>query len=199
MTAVAPETEAGKEVRLDLEGMTCASCVRRIERKLNKLDGVDATVNFATEQATVHCDPSVTVEDLVSAVESAGYHAHLVPESGAHDHHDEPVAVLRRRLAVAATLTAPLAALAMLPPLQFPGWEWVALFLATPVVFWSGIGFHRAALQSARHLAATMDTLISIGTLAAYLWSVVVLLGVGDADTYFEVAAVITTLILLGR
>jgi Cu+-exporting ATPase len=107
--------------------------------------------------------------------------------------------VLRWRLAVAVALTAPLAAIAMIPPLQFQGWEWVALVLATPVVFWSGIGFHRAALQSARHLAATMDTLISIGTLAAYLWSVVVLFGGIDADTYFEVAAVITTLILLGR
>jgi len=199
MSAVAPETEAGKEVRLDLEGMTCASCVRRIERKLNKLDGVDATVNFATEQATVNWDSSVTVEDLVSAVEAAGYHARPVTESGVHDHHDEPIVVLRRRLAVAVALTAPLAALAMIPPLQFQGWEWVALVLATPVVFWSGIGFHRAALQSARHLAATMDTLISLGTLAAYLWSAVVLLGGVDADTYFEVAAVITTLILLGR
>src|SRR3990172_8945213 len=101
MTSVAPETEAGKEVRLDLEGMTCASCVRRIERKLNELDGVEATVNFATEQATVQCDASVKVEDLVSAVEAAGYHAHPVSESGAHHHHDEPIVVLRRRLAVA--------------------------------------------------------------------------------------------------
>ena len=199
MTVVVPEPKTDKEVRLELEGMTCASCVRRIERKLNKLDGVEATVNFATEQATVHCDPSVTVDDLVAAVEAAGYHAHPVADSGAHHHHDEPIAVLRRRLTVAVTLTAPLVALAMIPPLQFQGWEWVALFLSTPVVFWSGIGFHRAALQSARHFAATMDTLISIGTLAAYLWSAVVLLGGIDADTYFEVAAVITTLILLGR
>ena len=193
----ATETPA-KEVRLDLEGMTCASCVARIERKLNKLDGVEASVNFATEQATVRCDPSVTVDELVSAVEAAGYHAHPVEESG-HHHHDEPVAVLRSRLAVAISLTAPLALIAMVPPLQFTGWEWVALALATPVVFWCGLGFHRAALQSARHLAATMDTLISIGTLAAWLWSTVVLFGGLDADTYFEVAAVITTLILLGR
>ena len=199
MTALAPEKRADKEVRLDLEGMTCASCVRRIERKLNKLEGVEATVNFATEQATVRCDQAVAVEDLVSAVEAAGYHAHPVDESGGHHHHDEPIAVLRRRLVVAVALTAPLAALAMIPQLQFRGWEWVALVLSTPVVFWSGIGFHRAALQSARHLAATMDTLISIGTLAAYLWSAVVLVGGLDADTYFEVAAVITTLILLGR
>jgi P-type Cu+ transporter len=187
-----------KEVRLDLEGMTCASCVARIERKLNKLGGVEASVNFATEQATVHCDQSVAVDDLVSAVEAAGYHAHPVEEGG-HHHHDEPIAVLRRRLAVAVALTVPLALVAMVPALQFTGWEWVALAFATPVVFWSGIGFHRAALQSARHLAATMDTLISIGTLAAWGWSTVVLVGGLEEDTYFEVAAVITTLILLGR
>jgi len=193
------ESDAVKEVRLDLEGMTCASCVSRIERKLNKLDGVEATVNFATEQATVHCDESVTVDDLVSAVEAAGYHAHPLDDSGPHHHHDESAAALRRRLLVAVALTTPLAALAMIAPLQVTGWEWVALLLATPVVLWSGSGIHRAALQSARHLAATMDTLISIGTLAAYLWSAVVLIGGIDADTYFEVAAAITTLVLLGR
>ena len=188
-----------QEVRLDLEGMTCASCVARIERKLNKLDGVEASVNFATEQATVRCDPAVTVDELVSAVESAGYHARPVDDAGAHQHDDEPIAVLRRRLVVAVALTVPVALLAMVPSLQFTGWEWLALALSTPVVFWSGLGFHRVALQSARHLAATMDTLISIGTLAAWLWSAVVLVGGLDADTYFEVAAVITTLILLGR
>ncbi len=198
-TATREGRGALKEVRLDLDGMTCASCVSRIERKLNKLDGVEATVNFATEQATIHCDESVRVDDLVSAVEGAGYHAHPADDSGAHHRYDESAAVLRRRLVVAVALTAPLAALAMVPALHFAGWEWVALALATPVVFWSGAGFHRAALQSARHLAATMDTLISIGTLAAYLWSAVVLVGGIEADTYFEVAAVITTLILLGR
>ena len=188
-----------KELRLDLEGMTCASCVARIERKLNKLDGVDASVNFATEQATVHCDQSMSVADLVSAVEAAGYHAHPVDSAAGHHHHDEPIAVLRRRLAVAVALTTPLVVVAMVPALQFTGWEWVAFALATPVVFWSGIGFHRATLQSARHFAATMDTLISIGTIAAWGWSTVVLMGGLDEDTYFEVAAVITTLILLGR
>jgi Cu+-exporting ATPase len=191
------------EVRLELEGMTCASCVARIERRLNKLEGVDATVNFATEQATVRHDPSVTVDDLVSAVEAAGYGARPVlpadDDSTGHHHHEEAASVLRRRLVVAIALTAPVAVLAMVSPLQFSGWEWLALVLATPVVFWSGAGFHRAALQSARHLAATMDTLISLGTLAAWLWSTVVLLGSLDADTYYEVAAVITTLILLGR
>ncbi len=202
----ATDSHGTRELRLDLEGMTCASCVSRIERKLNKLDGVEATVNFATEQATVRCDPSVTVDDLVGAVEAAGYRAH--PSAPAHDvhtasaghhHHDEPATVLRRRLVAAIALTTPVVLLAMVPPLQFTGWEWVAFVLSTPVVFWSGAGFHRAALQSARHAAATMDTLISMGTLAAWLWSTVVLVGGLDADTYFEVAAVITTLIVLGR
>src|SRR5262245_16791322 len=195
MTAATEENT----LRLDLEGMTCASCVSRIERKLNKLDGVEASVNFATEQATVVCDPSVAVDDLVSTVEAAGYHARPADEHAGHQHHNEPVAVLRRRLTVAIALTAPLALIAMVPPLQFAGWEWVALALATPVVFWAGSGFHRAALQSARHFAATMDTLISMGTLAAWTWSAVGFVGGLDADTYFEVAAVITTLILLGR
>jgi Cu+-exporting ATPase len=190
------------EVRLDLEGMTCAACAARIEKRLNRLDGVEASVNFATEQATVHCDPSVTVDALVGAVESAGYHAHPAAPAheahGAHDH-DEPVPALRRRLVAAVALSVPLALVAMVPSLQFEGWEWLALALATPVVFACGAGFHRAAWNAARHGAATMDTLISIGTLAAWLWSVVVLVSGLDAETYFEVAATVTTLILLGR
>ncbi len=191
-----------KEVRLDLEGITCASCVNRIERKLNKLEGVDASVNFATERATVRCDHTVTVYDLVAAVEAAGYHAHPVTESRAasgHHHHEESAAVLRLRLVVAVALTVPITLMVMVEPLRFPGWEWAALVLSTPVVFWSGAGFHRVALQGARHLTATMDTLISMGTLAALLWSTVVLVGGLEEDTYFEVAAVVTTLILLGR
>jgi Cu+-exporting ATPase len=187
-----------KEVRLDLEGMTCASCAARIEKKLNKVDGVEATVNFATEQATVHCDPAVPVAALIGAVDSAGYTARVSTAAHGHDH-DEPARVLWRRLVVAIVLSVPIVLLAMVPPLRFSGWDWVALVLSTPVVFWSGIGFHRAAAKSARHFAATMDTLISIGTLAAWLWSTVVLVARLDADTYFEVAAVITTLILLGR
>jgi P-type Cu+ transporter len=185
-----------QKVRLELEGMTCASCVNRIERKLNKLDGVEATVNFATEQATVRYDAPVTVDELVGAVEAAGYGARPVTAGTGHE---EESGVLTLRLAVAAALTAPLVLLAMVPALQFSGWEWAALGLATPVVFWSGLGFHRAALASARHAAATMDTLISIGTLAAWGWSAVVLLAGVEEETYFEVAAVITTLILLGR
>ncbi len=107
--------------------------------------------------------------------------------------------MLTRRLVVAVALSVPVALLAMVPPLRFSNWEWVALVLSTPVVFYSGLGFHRAALRSARHGAATMDTLISLGTIAAWLWSTVVLFGALDTDTYFEVAAVVTTLIVLGR
>ncbi len=193
--AEAPPRER-QEVRLDLEGMTCASCVARIERKLNKVEGVEATVNFATEQATVHHDPSVSVDELVRVVEAAGYHAS--PASDFTHRHDDAVP-LATKLVAAIALTVPVALLAMIPPLQFSGWEWAAFALATPVVLWAGSSFHRAALQSARHLEATMDTLVSIGTLAAWAWSAVVLVAGLDADTYFEVAAVITTLILLGR
>src|SRR5215213_7707180 len=200
-TATATRADPSAEVRLDLEGMTCASCAARVERKLNDLDGVEATVNLATEQATVHRQAEVPLDRLVAAVEAAGYGAQVARPAGEVDkhHHDEPLDVVKRRLALAALLTLPVALLAMVPPLQFDGWEWAALALSTPVVFYSGFSFHRAALKSARHLAATMDTLISLGTLAAWTWSAVVLLGSLDADTYFEVAAVVTTLILLGR
>ncbi len=186
------------EVRLDLDGMTCASCAARIEKKLNKLDGVEATVNFATEQATVRSAAPVPVDALIGAVHTAGYGAREAAPLQLH-HHEEAIELLRRRLVFAIALTIPLSFLALVPPLRFPGWGWVALALSTPVVVWSGSAFHRAALRSARHLAATMDTLISIGTLAAWLWSTVVLLGSLDAETYFEVPAVITVLVLLGR
>jgi P-type Cu+ transporter len=195
VTSAAPE--APTRLQLGLEGMTCAACAARIEKKLNKLEGVEAAVNFATEEAAVRYDAAeVAVDDLIAAVESAGYRARVGSEPSDTE---ERARALRTRLAVSAALTAPLAALAMLPPLQFEGWEWLALALATPVVFWAGFGFHRAALANARHLAATMDTLISIGTLAAWAWSAVALVAVDDAETYFEVAGVITTLVLLGR
>jgi Cu+-exporting ATPase len=204
--ATATRTEQTVERRLDLEGMTCASCAARIEKKLNKLDGVAATVNYATEQATVHCDPDLPVERLLAAIESAGYGAHPARAAGAAPAHPEPghhqeesFRVLTRRLTVAVVLTVPVALLAMVPPLRFAGWEWLALVLSTVVVFYCGIGFHRAALRNARHGAATMDTLISLGTLSAWLWSTVVLVGGVATDTYFEVGAAVTTLILLGR
>ena len=186
-----------ERVRLDLEGMTCASCAARIERKLNKLDGVEATVNYATEEAAVTYDPSaVSVDNLIATVEAVGYRAALPAET---TRARDPAEAIRTRLAVALLLTAPLTAVAMIPQLQFDGWEWLALALATPVVFWCGLGFHLATLLNARHAAATMDTLISVGTLAAWTWSVIVLVGGIDAHVYFEVAAVITTLILVGR
>jgi P-type Cu+ transporter len=180
--------------RLPIEGMTCASCATRIQRGLNKLEGVEATVNYATEEAAVAYDPAqVAEDDLVHAVEAAGYRvrAQAVDEDAAAD--------LRRRLVVAVALTIPVALIAMVPPLGFGGWEWVAGALASPVVFWCGWPFHRGAFQNLRHRSASMDTLISIGTLAAWGWSAVVLIVGLDADTYFEVGAVITTLILLGR
>jgi len=194
---MATATEAPERIDLALQGMTCASCAGRIERKLNKLEGVQATVNYATEQAAVSYDPTqVAVTDLIHAVEAAGYRA----RSAAEVHEEESRArTLAVRLVAAAILTTPLTAVTMIPPLQFAGWEWFAAALSTPVVFWAGFGFHRAAVLNLRHLSATMDTLISIGTLAAWIWSFVALVAVEGASMYFEVAAVITTLILLGR
>ncbi len=177
--------------------MSCASCAGAIERRLNGLDGVDATVNFATGRATVRCEPPVPVAELVAAVESIGYGAH--PAGTATHDHDDPLDVLARRLALAAVLTVPVVLLAMVPSLRFSGWEWVALALSTPVVLVAGRGFHRSALRSARHGSAGMDTLISLGTLSAWGWSAVVLAAGLSTGTYFEVAATVTTLILLGR
>jgi P-type Cu+ transporter len=183
------------EITLELEGMTCASCASRIERRLNELEGVQASVNLATERAAVSYDgSSIAVEDLVAAVTDAGYGASLADRG-----HEEPRSSLRSRLLVALALTVPLTVLAMVPLLSFDGWEWLALALSTPVVFWAGLPFHRAALVNLRHGAVTMDTLVSLGTLAAWTWSVVGLVFVDGVDTYFEVAGVITTLILLGR
>jgi Cu+-exporting ATPase len=193
---------AEREVRLRIDGMHCASCAARVERGLNRVDGVSASVNYLTEQATVRCPPGVEVEQLVGAVESAGYLAHPAghDHGGGHHHHDgEPAGVVRRRLAVAVVLSVPVVLMGMIPALHVSGWQWASLALATPVVFFSGWGIHRSAINSARHGVAQMDTLITLGTLAAWSWSVVVLVAGLDADTYFEVAAVVTTLILVGR
>jgi Cu+-exporting ATPase len=183
------------EITLELEGMTCASCAGRIERGLNDLEGVQASVNLATEKAAVRYDESsLDVDALLAAVEAAGYRA-----SPAGVRQDEQRDTVRTRLALAAALTVPLALVAMVPPLQFDGWEWLAFALATPVVFVAGWPFHRAAVRNLRHHAVTMDTLVSLGTLSAWTWSTAALLFAEGADTYFEVAGVITTLILLGR
>jgi Cu+-exporting ATPase len=183
------------EITLELEGMTCASCAGRIERGLNDLEGVQASVNLATEKAAVRYDESsLDVDALLAAVEAAGYRA-----SPAREREDEQRDTVRTRLALATALTVPLTLVAMVPPLQFDGWEWLAFALATPVVFVAGWPFHRAAVRNLRHRAVTMDTLVSLGTLSAWIWSTAALLFAEGADTYFEVAGVITTLILLGR
>ncbi len=191
---------------LQLTGMSCASCAARIERGLNDLDGVQATVNFAVERAHVEHGPQVSQHDLIHAVESTGYHASVVAHSGHggnHMDHDVPAEQLRPRLIASAVLAVPVVALSMVMPWQFSGWVWVVLALTTPIVFWGGYPFHKAALNSARHGASTMDTLVSLGTLAAYLWSLyAVLTGAashGHGHVYFEVAAAVTVFLLAGR
>jgi P-type Cu+ transporter len=209
---------ATERLELPIEGMTCASCAARIERRLNRLDGVTASVNYATEKATVEYDPAqVSTAALVEAVEDAGYSAHLEHTATAGSGEDS-AAALRRRASVAAVLALPVLLLSMLPALQFTYWQWVALALATPVVLWAGRPFHAAAWKNLRHGAATMDTLISLGTLADWGWSVVALCfldagaagmkmrfelvparNAGTGQIYLEVAAVVTTFLLTGR
>ncbi|MPY84291.1 MAG: heavy metal translocating P-type ATPase [Actinophytocola sp.] len=219
---------ATADVELAIQGMTCASCANRIERKLNKLDGVHATVNYATEKASVSYPAGLDPETLLDTVSVAGYAATL-PEpkreddavDGAAGWHDDKAATetraARDRLLISAALSVPVILLAMVPALQFTYWQWISLALASPVVVWGGFGFHRAALKNLRHGTATMDTLISMGTIAAYLWSLYALLwggagmpGMthpfeltvqrgGSASLYLEVAAGVTTFILAGR
>ncbi|MGB3301124.1 heavy metal translocating P-type ATPase [Gordonia sp. (in: high G+C Gram-positive bacteria)] len=221
---------ADREVDLELIGMTCASCANRIERKLNKLDGVTATVNYATEQAHVEFAEALTPDDLIEAVRSAGYDAQkVVPPSVTTDTSDadsEPVATraetelasLRQRLIVSAILSLPVIVLAMVPAWQFTNWQWLSLTLAAPVVVWGALPFHRAAFASARHGTTTMDTLVSVGTLAAFGWSIYALFwgdagvpgmthgfdliasrGDGSSNIYLEAAAGVTTFLLAGR
>jgi len=216
--------EQTRHLELPIAGMTCASCANRIERKLNKLDGVAATVNYATEKATVDYEPGLAQpEDLLGAVEAAGYQAILPAaqpdhDGGSDDSAADETAALRNRLIISALLSLPVLLMAMVPALQFDNWQWLSLQLATPVVIWGAWPFHRAAFANARHATATMDTLISVGVLAAWLWSMYALF-LGDAGTpdmrmpfelvpsrgggadsiYLETASVVTTLILLGR
>ena len=186
---------------LQLSGMTCSSCAARIERGLNRLDGVAATVNFAVEQAHVEHDPLVGTDELIRAIEATGYHASVLDHGHPGDHlsHDVPEERLRPRLIASSILAVPVAALSMVPGWQFPGWQWLVLALATPIVFWGGYPFHSAALNSARHRTSTMDTLVSLGTVAAYLWSVFVVVTGSGAHLYFEVAVVVTVFLLAGR
>ncbi len=184
-------------VELEIEGMTCASCAVRVEKKLNRIEGVEATVNYATETASVRYDPArVRLDELIETIEAIGYGATLPRTDRTAD---DPARGLRRRFIASAILTAPLVAIAMIPALQFDGWEWLALALSAPVVLVAGWPFHRAAALNLRHGLTTMDTLVSLGTLSSFVWSLVALLAFEDADLYFEAGAVITTLILLGR
>ncbi len=185
-----------QRVELAITGMTCASCAARIEKRLNKLDGVAANVNFASEHAAVAFDPArIDIEDLIGAVEAAGYGAAL-PETVSDE---DPTRPYRLRLVLAVALTIPLVIFAWVAAARPAGWEWVSLVLATPVVAYAGWPFHRAAATNARHGVATMDTLISIGTLSAWTWSAVVLFAGISTNVYFDTAGAITALILLGR
>jgi Cu+-exporting ATPase len=184
--------------------MTCAACSSRIQRKLSRLDGVaDAQVNFANGRATVRHDESVDQSAFRAAVEGLGYG--VVDTDEVEQAEADRQRQLGRRLVVAAVLTVPVMVVSMVGPLQFPGWQWVVAALSTPVVFWSGWGFHRAAILNLRHHSTTMDTLVSLGSLSSWLWSAVVLVGgavvdrLDDGHLYFETGAVIVTLILLGK
>ncbi|MCW2754888.1 MAG: copper-translocating P-type ATPase [Marmoricola sp.] len=182
------------DLELDITGMTCASCANRIERKLNKLDGVAAVVNFATEKARVSVPAGIGTADIVGVVEEAGYGAHVPAESGSETDSE----LMRRRLLVSAVLSLPVVVLGMVSGWHFTGWQWLSLALATPVVVWGGAGFHRAAWTNLRHGSTTMDTLVSTGTLAAYGWSLWTVL-VGHGEIYLEAAAGVTTFLLAGR
>ncbi|MFE7380657.1 heavy metal translocating P-type ATPase [Streptomyces zhihengii] len=224
--AAHPATSEAREVELAIGGMTCASCAARIEKKLNRMDGVEATVNYATEKAKVSFADGVDVADLIATVEKTGYTAHEpapvrpVREAGSEDDADEPdeLAPLRQRLITAVLLSVPVIAMAMVPAFQFEYWQWLSLTLAAPVVTYAAWPFHRAAFTNARHGAATMDTLISVGTSAAFLWSLWALFfgtagtpgmthpfeftvarGDGAGNIYLEAAAGVTAFILAGR
>ncbi|MET0996715.1 MAG: heavy metal translocating P-type ATPase, partial [Mycobacterium sp.] len=213
-------------VELAITGMTCASCASRIEKKLNKIDGVTATVNYATEKAKVTFPDGVPVEELVAAVENAGYAAALpkppsstdTVDPDAETPQDRDLRELRARLIISTLLSVPVIAMAMIPALQFDNWQWLSLTLAAPVIVWAALPFHRAAWVNLRHGAATMDTLISLGTISAFIWSLYALFfgtageaGMkhafrltvdrmdGSANIYLEVAAGVITFVLAGR
>jgi Cu+-exporting ATPase len=213
---------AATVVQLEIGGMTCASCAARVEKKLNRMAGVTATVNYATETARVQVSGPVSVADLVQTVEDTGYTAQLPTaddgDGGGTPAPQDETAALRQRLLISAVLTLPVLLMAMVPALQFDNWQWAALTLASPVVVWGAWPFHRAAWVNLRHGAATMDTLISVGVLAAYGWSLYALFlgdagmpgmrmpftlvprqGSGTDEIYLEVAAAVTTFILAGR
>ncbi|MDA3014558.1 MAG: heavy metal translocating P-type ATPase [Actinomycetota bacterium] len=215
--STSPDT---RQVELAVGGMTCAACAARIERRLNKVEGVSASVNYATERATIVVDPTLTIDDpvsmLVDTIVDVGYTA-SVPSNDESAHVEQRAADLRRRLIVAVVLGVPVLVLSMIPPTQFPGWQWVALVMALPVSIWSAWPFHRAMVLNLRHRQATMDTLVSVGVIAALTWSIWALIAteageigmtmnmsmdVGDAAShhiYLEVASTVVAFILAGR
>lgn len=217
-TTSRPLPEAPNRIELAIGGMTCAACAARVEKKLNRMDGVSATVNYATEKATVRYADDVTPDDLIETVQKTGYTAALPTPPTAEAQVEDPLRGPRTRLWVSAILSVPVVLLAMVPPWQFDYWQWLSLTLAAPVVVWGGLPFHRAAWTNLRHGAATMDTLVSLGTLAAFGWSLWALF-LGDAgmpgmthpfrfaitrsdgagNIYLEAAAGVTVFILAGR
>ncbi|GAA3632867.1 heavy metal translocating P-type ATPase [Microbacterium awajiense] len=216
MSSALPRAQ-GERVELEIGGMTCASCAARIEKRLNRIDGVVASVNYATERAVVLGPAGLDATTLIHEVEKTGYTA-AEPRPDAAPATDRELSGLRARLIGSAVLAVPIILLAMIPPLQFPGWQWASLVLAAPVVTWGAWPFHRAAWVNLRHGAATMDTLISIGVSAAFLWSLYALFfggageigmthgfewvitpGAGADAVYFEVAAGVTAFVLAGR
>ncbi|MCY7299974.1 MAG: cation transporter, partial [Ilumatobacteraceae bacterium] len=225
-TGSVSDSHGESQIQLDIGGMTCASCAARIEKKLNRIEGVTASVNYATEKAKVTYADTITPAELIATVEATGYTAHVpqpkntAPAAGlvGSESVDDPTRVLHQRLIISAVLAVPVIALAMIPALQFDGWQWLSLTLAAPVVTWGAWPFHRAAWTNLRHAAATMDTLISVGTLAAFGWSLYALFlgdagdlsmrhpfsltpqrGMGSGQIYLEVAAGVTVFILAGR
>ena len=206
-------------VVLELGGMTCASCAMRVEKKLNKLPGVTATVNYATEKATINLPADILISDAIAAVESSGYTAQEVKQEKENEPEakDDPEVELRNRLIISAALTIPVVLMAMIPALQFDYWQWLSLTLASPVVIWGALPFHRATWINLKHGNATMDTLVSMGVVAAYTWSLYALFFGGAGETgmkmdftllpshsgnseiYLEVASAVTVFILLGR
>ncbi|MFE7843926.1 heavy metal translocating P-type ATPase [Microbacterium sp. NPDC057407] len=227
MSSASPSSpEPGARIELEIGGMTCASCAARIEKRLNRMEGVEASVNYATEKATVSAPAHLAPHELIAEVEKTGYTATLPrppkrdDHDGAHDHDldDRELTGLRQRLIGSIVLSVPVIVLAMVPALQFTSWQWASLALAAPVVVWGAWPFHRAAWINLRHGAATMDTLISLGVSAAFLWSLYALFfghagmpgmthafewtvqpGDGAGDIYLEVAAGVTTFVLAGR
>jgi len=208
--------------RLDIGGMTCTACAARVEKKLNRIEGVEATVNYATERATVRTAGDVDVQQLIETVERTGYTAHVRQHGTDHEQHGgheglHGAASMRRRLIVSGVLTVPVVLLSMVPAWQIDYWQWITLALATPVVLWGAYPFHRSAVLNARQGAATMDTLVSVGVGAAYLWSLWALVlgeaghigmtmrwtwlaqGAGSHEIYLEVAAAVTVFVLAGH